>query len=242
LLSHVDGRPKLVSALKVREHRKLPEFLTMDQVRACRAELKSEAHSLLFELMVQAGLRSCEARTLPLSYVFNPKLRPEAAQGPRTVLPIHLDPRDMSIKFDKPRTVHVPWELMDRLNAFAIHRRDGLEARRLAGGGSPAVLLNAEGKPFTKDGVVDVFESLEKKVGFRVRGHMLRHTYATYILRALRRSQHFSGEPLLYVRDRLGHSDVKTTAIYLHLIDQLEAQAALAHEDYVDDLFDRVAA
>jgi integrase len=44
------------------------------------------------------------------------------------------------------------------------------------------------------------------------------------------------------VRDRLGHSDVKTTAIYLHLIDQLEAQAALAHEDYVDDLFDRVAA
>ena len=66
---------------------------------------------------------------------------------------------------------------------------------------------------------------------------MLRHTYATYTLAALRKRPDFMGEPLLYVRDRLGHSDVQTTAEYLHLINQLEAQLILQHEDFIDGLF-----
>lgn len=44
-------------------------------------------------------------------------------------------------------------------------------------------------------------------------------------------------EPLLYVRDRLGHSDVSTTTIYLHLINSLEGHLILAHEDEIDQLF-----
>lgn len=35
----------------------------------------------------------------------------------------------------------------------------------------------------------------------------------------------------------MGHSDVQTTAIYLHLINQLDAQIVLAHEDELDMLF-----
>jgi len=54
---------------------------------------------------------------------------------------------------------------------------------------------------------------------------------------ALRKSTAFEGEPLLYVRDRMGHGDVQTTAIYLHLINQLDAQIVLAHEDEMDMLF-----
>ncbi len=41
----------------------------------------------------------------------------------------------------------------------------------------------------------------------------------------------------MYVRDRLGHSDVQTTMIYLHLINQLEAQSVLAYEDEIDMMF-----
>src|SRR3989344_3395745 len=84
---------------------------------------------------------------------------------------------------------------------------------------------------------VDVMKSYERKCGFYVRAHMLRHTYGTYTLLALRKSKEFEGEPLLYVRDRLGHSDVQTTMIYLHLINQLEAQSVLAHEDEIDMMF-----
>lgn len=84
---------------------------------------------------------------------------------------------------------------------------------------------------------MDAMKAIEKEVGFPVRAHMLRHTYGTYTLSALRKSADFQGEPLLYVRDRMGHSDVQTTAIYLHLINQLDAQIVLAHEDEMDMLF-----
>lgn len=48
------------------------------------------------------------------------------------------------------------------------------------------------------------------------------------------RNQCHIPEPLLYVRDRLGHADVQTTAEYLHVINQLEAQLVLQHEDFID--------
>ena len=39
------------------------------------------------------------------------------------------------------------------------------------------------------------------------------------------------------MRDRMGHADVTTTAIYLHLINSLEGHLVLAHEDEIDQLF-----
>jgi site-specific recombinase XerD len=66
---------------------------------------------------------------------------------------------------------------------------------------------------------------------------MLRHPYGTYTLCALRKSKSFGGDPLLYVRDRIGHSDVQTIIIYLHVMNQLEAQSVLAHEDEIDMMF-----
>lgn len=236
LLSHVRQEARQAASTTLREHKKLPELLTMDQVRYCRTQLPNESHRLLFELMVQVGLRSSEARTFPVSYVYNPRLRKEAMTE-RALLPITLDPHDMEIKYAKSRMVHVPRALMERLNAFVVHRRSGLASKKAGGGDEGALILGATGRPYSKDGVIEVFKALEQRVGFRVRPHMLRHTYATYVLRALRKSVEFHGEPLLYVRDRLGHSNVETTSIYLHLITQLEAEMVLAHEDYIDELF-----
>jgi len=124
---------------------------------------------------------------------------------------------------------------MEDLNSYAVHRRQGM--RHMERPDHRALILNDAGNPYSRTGVVAVMKSIERQVGFHVRAHMLRHTYGTYTLRALRASANFAGEPLLYVRDRLGHSDVQTTAIYLHLINQLEAQLILAHEDHVDRLF-----
>jgi len=110
--------------------------------------------------------------------------------------------------------------------------------RNSRGDGSvTALLLTNEGKQYSKDAVVDIMKSYERKCGFYVRAHMLRHTYGTYTLLALRKTKEFEGEPLMYVRDRLGHSDVQTTMIYLHLINQLEAQSVLAYEDEIDMMF-----
>jgi integrase/recombinase XerD len=236
-LSHVHRGSAYVASSSIRETKKLPDLLTMDQVRYCRMNLTNESHRLMFELMVQVGLRSCESRTFQLSSTFNPRLRKDLPPGVASLLPVDLDPKHMWIKYEKPRTVHVPRPLMESLHAYVLHRREGLRLR--SGVETNCLLLNAAGHPFSKSAVVEVFTALEARVGFRVRAHMLRHTYATHILRALRKSADFTGEPLLYVRDRLGHSSVQTTAIYLHLINQLEAEMVLAHEDYVDELFAR---
>ena len=125
------------------------------------------------------------------------------------------------------------------MNAYAVHRRQGLKRTEMTDTG--VLILNEIGNPYSRTGVVAVMKGIERRVGFHVRAHMLRHTYGTYTLRTLRKSASFTGEPLLYVRDRMGHSDVQTTAVYLHLINQLEAQLVLAHEDHVDQLFAKVA-
>jgi integrase/recombinase XerD len=234
MLAHVQRGTLAVERASVllREYRTPIKFLTVEQVQTCRVHLPNPSHRLLFELMLRSGLRSCEARTFPAKYVFDPAGR--KGLHPGQVIRVDLSPKDLWIKFDRPRAVDVPWQLMEELNAYKNLER---ELRRNRGEGHPdALVLTAYGSEMARTSVVGLFGELSKRVGFPVTAHMLRHTYATYTLAALRKNPAFMGEPLLYVRDRLGHSDVQTTAEYLHLIHQLEAQLVLQHEDYVDEL------
>jgi len=235
LLSHVtrQGKEGSKASIMVRERKRLTKFLTKDQVKVCFALDADPSHQILFHLMVRTGLRSCEARSFPLKYVFNPRLKNGLRRG--QMISVALDPSDMQIKYDRPRIIDLPWSLMEDMWSYSLHQR---EMRNSHGDGNvTALLLTNEGRQYSKDAVVDIMKSYERKCGFYVRAHMLRHTYGTYTLLALRKTKEFEGEPLMYVRDRLGHSDVQTTMIYLHLINQLEAQSVLAHEDEIDMMF-----
>ena len=235
LLAHVDRSGGMSSkpTVMARERKAPIKFLTKDQVRECFRARIDPSHRLLLHLMVRVGLRSCEARTFPVRYVFNPRSRPDLTPG--QMIRVDIDPGHMHIKFRKPRMVDVPWSLMEDMWSYFLHEREKRRQRSVAD--PQALILTENGTEFSKSAVVDVMKAIERKVGFLVRAHMLRHTYGTYTLAALRKSREFDGEPLLYVRDRMGHSDVQTTAIYLHLINQLDAQIVLAHEDEIDMLF-----
>ncbi|HHX4699379.1 TPA: tyrosine-type recombinase/integrase [Escherichia coli] len=235
LLSHVTrpGKERSKISIMLRERKRLMKFLTKDQVKVCLALDADPSHQILFHLMVRTGLRSCEARSFPLKYVFNPRLKNGLRRG--QMISVALEPSDMQIKYDRPRIIDVPWSLMEDMWSYSLYQR---QMRNSRGDGSvTALLLTNEGKQYSKDAVVDIMKSYERKCGFYVRAHMLRHTYGTYTLLALRKTKEFEGEPLMYVRDRLGHSDVQTTMIYLHLINQLEAQSVLAYEDEIDMMF-----
>lgn len=234
-LTHVDRSGGTVSkpTVMARERQATIKFLTKDQVMHCLRAKLDPGHALLFNLMVRTGMRSCEARTFPVQYVFNPRTRRGLTAG--QMIRVNLEPSDMTIKYGKPRSVDIPWPLMEDMWAYSLHQR---EIRRKRSGLRPKPLVLTEiGTEFSTGAVVDAMKAIEGKVGFSVRAHMLRHTYGTYTLAALRKSKSFEGEPLLYVRDRMGHSDVQTTAIYLHLINQMDAQVVLAHEDEMDMLF-----
>jgi len=120
---------------------------------------------------------------------------------------------------------------------YACRQRQKRENQATNGAKFTTLFLTENGKPYGKTAFTDIFSRLSACVGYKVRPHMLRHTYATYLLWSLRRSDDFKGEPLLYIRDRLGHSNVTTTAKYLHLVNLLDGQLTLKHEDEMDKLF-----
>lgn len=247
LLAHVeqDDRAADRPSVMLREHKKVIRFITREQAFICREKISNSSYRLLFELMFRVGLRSVEARSFPLKYVFNPANRNDLSPG--QMIRINLDPHDMRIKCDKPRSVDIPWSLMEEMYAYSVLERnirlgqktDYTESIHASKSQSlpTALILSNFGKELARSSIVSFFADLSEKAGFKVAAHMLRHSYATYTLFALKRSRTFNGEPLLYVRDRMGHSSVQTTIIYLHLINQLEAHLALQYEDEIDALF-----
>ncbi len=233
-LAHVTKGSKEVSRLDVLldEWDEEPMFLTTEQLKFARDLIRSASQRLLFDLMARVGLRSVEARTFPLSYVFNPSTR--KALKPGTFIDVRLDPRDMEIKFDKPRVVHVPYNLMEDMYAYSTFDRN-------ASGFNPEckeLILTTHGQRYSKDSAVTIFRYLSDNVGFRVRPLMLRHSYAIHTLLLLRSRPEIKLEPLMYVRDRLGHESVQTTMIYLQQIERLLGAQALAMMDEFDALYE----
>lgn len=236
-LAHVDDTGGKVASPEVllSEQKRPIRFLTKEQIAVCHETLTNPTHQLMYELMVRTGVRQIECRTFPDKYIFDPTRRKDLQAGQK--IRVRLDPKDMEIKNSKPREIDLPYDLMEKLWAYSVRRRQGRANNHPSGKKFPHLFLTEGGKPYSKDAMTAIFRSLTKRVGFKVEAHMLRHTYATYLLWSLRKSTTFQGEPLLYVRDRLGHSDVSTTTVYLHLVNSLEGTLVLAHEDEIDRLF-----
>jgi len=103
----------------VRDRKRLTKFLTKDQVKVCLALDTDPSYQILFHLMVCTGLRSCEARSFPLKYVFNPRLKKGVRSG--QMVSVAFNPSDMHIKYERPRTIHVPYSLMESMWSYSLH-------------------------------------------------------------------------------------------------------------------------
>lgn len=213
---------------------KEPLFLTAAQVAMARSSLKSASQRLLFDLMVRVGLRSAEARTFPVTSVFDPTCRKDLR--PDTMLNVRLDPAEMETKFSKPRVVHVPFSLMQDMYQYTLFERNRYLRPRTQ---SSTLLLTTHGNAYDKGAVWKVVHDLGCRVGFGIHPHMLRHSYAVHTLLFLKDCKNFNGDPLMYLRDRLGHRSVQSTMVYLRQIERLgggEAQAMMAEFDRLYDV------
>lgn len=96
------------------------------------------------------------------------------------------------------------------------------------------LFTNKQHNKLTKEGVAYVINKyavmaheVSDKVPEKVRCHMLRHSKAVHLLQA--------GVNLIYIRDFLGHSDIKTTEIYARADAELKRKALEnAYPDLVD--------
>lgn len=97
----------------------------------------------------------------------------------------------------------------ERYVVFGEDTRSALEAWlniRYASFGEASVFLGLQGK-LTPMGVYKLIKRVATRAGVSLHPHMLRHTFATSYLDA--------GGSLVDLRDLMGHTDIKTTTIYV---------------------------
>jgi site-specific recombinase XerD len=114
----------------------------------------------------------------------------------------------------------------------------------------PAALwLDEHGRPIGTSAWQGVFRDANARchrlgVNLRCNPHKLRHSYAVITLEQLQRGhlrdleqmhpqqrrsyQMIFGDPLNWVRQRLGHAHLETTLVYLHVLAELELETKLA--------------
>jgi site-specific recombinase XerD len=110
---------------------------------------------------------------------------------------------------------------MSRKSPWPKTIRDWLEFRPVVG--REYLLTGREGKPLSVKGLMRAFELVKRRAGLVREGvtlHTLRHTFASLLLQ--------EGCDLVSTKEMLGHADLATTSIYLHVCaPHLQAAVAL---------------
>jgi integrase/recombinase XerD len=187
--------------------RSLPEFLSLQEVERVLQQPDTSTviglrDKAMIELMYSCGLRVSELCGL-------------------RVADLHMGEGSVRCvgKGDKERIVPVGRRAIDAVQNYYNKARPEL----LHGGSSPYLFLNHRGGKVDRISYWKALAHYGRKAGLRkhVKPHMLRHSFATHLLDG--------GADLRAVQMMLGHSDISTTQIYTHVVEERLKQVYKAH-------------
>ena len=181
-----------------RRRRKLPRALSPREAeRLIEAAAGTTPRALrdaaLVELLYGGGLRVSEAVGLERAGV-------------------DLDERLVRCtgKGNKQRVVPIGRSAAEALRRYLSRGRPYLDRRH-----RPELFVNAHGGPLTRAGAFLILRRLAERAGLepeQIHPHLLRHSFATHLLEG--------GADLRSVQEMLGHADLATTEVYLHVTDR----------------------
>jgi integrase len=192
---------QILNLIRAQNERRLPAVLSIEEVRSILNCINTFHNYTFLTTVYSCGLRLQEAMYLEVSDI----------DGDRMMIHVHRG------KGAKDRYVPLPNSTLTILrNHWLNHRNSRLIF--------PAVGRNGKAgrtpiTPMAKSSVQGAFRRAKKQAGIhkrRVSVHTLRHSFATHHLQ--------DGYDIRTVQELLGHKNVKTTMIYLHVLKSLEGK------------------
>lgn len=179
--------------------KRLPKILTEDELRALFRISLSDRDRALLMLLLDSGIRLTELANL----------RFDDADLKNDVVSVIG-------KGDKQRHVFISTDTAIWLTIYTCEERPDSQL-------SNQFFLTNDGYTLTASRIQKILEIIGRKARLKQRlsPHRLRHTYATLSLK--------NGVNLEFLRRSLGHTDLKTTEVYLTLSD---ADVQAAHKQF----------
>ena len=171
-----------------RRKSRLPEILSKEELRSMLDHTYNPKHKALIALMYSSGVRLQEFLGLRLADIDSDRMLIRIVNG----------------KGGKDRDTILSGQALLLLRHYLRHARPRPIHYLFEGMGAP-------GKPYSRRSVASVIKAAAKRVGImkNVTPHVLRHTCATHLLE--------QGTDLKSVQKLLGHSNLGSTMVYLHV-------------------------
>ena len=180
--------------VRAQSERRLPAVLSLEEVRAILGCVRTPHNRAFLSTVYACGLRLQEAQHLEISDI----------DSQRKMIHVHRG------KGAKDRFVPLPESTLQCLRRhWVTHRHPRLLFPALGRGRNRAAHADT---PMPKASVQGAFRQAKGEAGIQKRDvsvHTLRHSYATHLLEA--------GINLRVIQQYLGHAQLETTMVYLHL-------------------------
>lgn len=180
--------------VRAQSERRLPAVLSLEEVRAILGCVRTPHNRAFLSTVYACGLRLQEAQHLEISDI----------DSQRKMIHVHRG------KGAKDRFVPLPESTLQCLRRhWVTHRHPRLLFPALGRGRNQAAQADT---PMPKASVQGAFRQAKGEASIQKRDvsvHTLRHSYATHLLEA--------GINLRVIQQYLGHAQLETTMVYLHL-------------------------
>lgn len=206
LEGYLDSNPSLLlESPAMRRH--LPEVLRVDEIDAMigvidMEKAEGQRNRAIMETLYGCGLRVSELINLEISKLY-------------------FDEQFIMVhgKGDKERIVPISPQAIREIKDY-LPDRALLPVKR---GEENILFLNRRGHRLTRVMIFYIIKQLAEAAGIRkeVSPHTLRHSFATHLLEG--------GANLRAIQQMLGHEDISTTEIYLHIDRSMLRAEILAH-------------